>query len=214
MADEIKPTETTEETQTTETTEEQAAEFSNSDVKNHPLFQKLTGELAALQRADFERKEAAAQAEKQALLEKAKSEERYEDALRIQQETAAAEVEALKQTALAAEMKAALLAQGAKASQGFFKVAMAEYNAETHGDVETYAESLKANEEYSVFFADQSRQALAAPGKLSAPGNSAVLTREQLRALEQSDEPEKRLQAINYKQAYFERHGSFKGLLD
>ena len=187
---------------------------SNTDVKNHPLFQKLTSELSALQKADTDRKAAATAAEKAAALEKATSEERYADALKLQQETAQVELDTLKATTLRAEMKAALLAQGSKSSDGFFKVALAEYDAETHGTVDAYAEALKTDENYALFFADDSRQPLTAPQKLSAPGGVVTLSKEQLLALSNSDDAEKRMQAINYKEAYYNLHGSFRGLLD
>lgn len=206
---------TTEGTVVPETTEPaETPQYSNADVKNHPLFKKLTGQLAELQKADFDRKEAQKAAEKNALLEKAKAEERYEDALKLQQEEHAAALAAYEAKITQAELRASLVASGAKATDGLLKVVAAEYDAEKHGTVDEYVDSLKASEDYAVFFKTSDRVPVPPPGKLPTTGIGVTLNKETIRAYESSDDPEKRKQARAYKREYYDKHGSFRGLLD
>jgi hypothetical protein len=197
--------ETTETTTTEETTEPSL----NSQAKDLPWVKELQKKAAKLQRLEEELetgKLRAGEAAKAAEIKKAEDEKRYEDALKLKDEEAASKIAALEKKALKAELSTALLGKGAKNSDGFFKVALAEYDSEKHESIEAYADSLK--ETYAEFFTD-GRTPLTPPGRPPATIGSGTLTNEQIRALKTSDKREDRAKAVTYLEDYYDKNGKF-----
>jgi hypothetical protein len=170
-------------------------------------LQQDSARLKALE-ADVAAKESsAAEAARLEQIKLAEGEKRYEDAMKLKDAEAQTKIDALEKKVLKAELSTALLGKGSKNSDGFFKVAMAEYDSTKHASIDAYAESLKTNETYAGFFGE-SQAPPTPPGKLPATGGTGTLTNEQIKALKKSDKQEERSKAIRYLEDWWDKNGS------
>ena len=181
-------------------------DLSNADVKSNPLFLKVTKELAELRRAEEERAAAQDREQRDAALKLAQEEKRYEDALKLHREDADRELSELRNKALFAEIKATLLSKGAKASDGFYKVAMAEYDPEKHTSLDALADYLKTSEMYSQFFVSNQRAPLVPPS--GQPVSSAMNANwDEVKTWETSNDKTLRAKARTLLREYREQNG-------
>lgn len=198
------------------TDDDQNQPLSNADLKAHPWVQELikrANRANELEQAEKARADAEIEAKQQAEIEKAKAEERFEDALRLEREKAEASIREARDQALRAQMRASIAENGGRITDGLISVAMAEYDSEKHGTIDTFVETLKSNESYAGFFGKIEQPKPSPPGKLPVSGVVSALTRDQIRQMEQSGDPQQRAQAIEYKKQWYDKHGSFDGLL-
>jgi hypothetical protein len=169
------------------------------------------GRLKKLEAAEAERKDADAKAKREAEVEKAKSEERYEDALALQKTEFEAQIATQNAQLQEAQLKSELASKGF--SERGIALISSEYNAEAHGTIADYAAAAAANEGNAIFLNTAAAEGKPAPPtKVPTGGTPTSMTGAQLEALENSSKPEERMQAITYKEAWYEKHGSFDGM--
>lgn len=188
--------------------------LSNAEIKNHPLFLKLAEQLAGYQKAEQDRATAEADAKRQKEIEDARKASDFEKALKLEQEQAAAKVRAAEQRALQAELRSTLIGKGVTPSEGFFKVALAEYDPAKHADLNTFAESLKANEQYAPFFkpADPGRKPVQEPAGTPVNSGAAVWDSAMIAKVknwEQNGTPKEQLEAAKLLGEYRKTHGKY-----
>lgn len=189
-----------------------SAELPNAAVKSHPLFQKLAQETAALRKAEADRQaadEAArAEAERKALEERGNYDEaiqqRDAEIARIKAEHAA-EVQSLR---LSSE-----LARAGFDNDTFIKGAIVGYDAETHGEISEYVQTLAADENNAPFLATigtgpTNEPTPRAPGKPPVNGGDKT-DWNAVAAMEKSDDPQKRREARELLRRYRETHGKY-----
>jgi hypothetical protein len=183
-------------------------EQTNADLKSAPWVQEMAAELKALRAEKAEQERKKLEADKQTEIDLATKEQDYNRALQLQTEQSEAKVKAAESKALFAEIKTALVSKGAKpTADGLFKVAMAEYNPEKHKTVEAFAEQLKINDAYAVFFLDASRQVIPAP--IGAPVNPMSVDWAQVKAWETGTDKEKQKEARRLIGEYRNAHGKY-----
>ena len=187
MSEETKP-------EVTEIQEPQEPELSNSDVKKHPLFQKLTEQLGQFQREAAERAAAEEKAAREHEMKKAEEEQRWQDALRMREqeleETKAKYEKDMRDRDLAFE-----LSRAGFNNDVFIKGAMASYNPDA-GSIGEYVQNLANDEANKVFLGNQQAPRANPPSTPSVTGGS--FTTEQLRAMRDSDDPEVRAKRRAY----------------
>jgi hypothetical protein len=187
----VEPTEPTE-----PTTPAEPAQPSNSDIKGSELFQKVTGELAALKAEKAEREQAEADAKTKAEQEALTAKGDFETALKMEREKMATMEKTHKRELLQRDLTSELLKAGFQ-NDTFISGAVGGYNAEA-GDVATYVQSLADNESNKVFLnsVQPQRERLPETGQLNNSGTAITL--EQARQMKNSDNPEQRLQAAQF----------------
>lgn len=190
-------------------------ELSNAAWKGHPLTQKLTQQIADLQRKEADRQAAKEAEERQKEIEEAKAKDDFEKASKLQADEADRKVRAAELRAQTAEIKSALLSRGANATNGLVKVALAEWDPEKHATVEALIDDLAENSDYAPFFAAEEppkRQPLEPPGKTPTNGGSMQWSKaqiEQVRGMELSNDRAERKKARKLLHDYYEAHGSY-----
>ena len=196
---------------TADTTEAEATpQISNAEIKAHPLFSKLTSELAELRRADAERKAAEEQAKKEAELKKAEAEGRYQDALKQRE----SELEALRAAHSKELLDRDLTTEMLKAGFGneiFLRGAVSAYDADKW-TVSEYVASLAGDDANKAFLASSGgagRASLPEPGKPPVNGSKQHISAEQLKAMEASSSLEERQKAREDLRAYRLEHGKY-----
>ncbi|MCP4548677.1 MAG: hypothetical protein GY835_19645 [bacterium] len=189
----------------------------NAQAKELKWVKEGFAELAALRQektdretADAAQKDADEKAKREAAIEKAKEEKQFEEAARLQKEASDKEIADLKTAASKSELRAELSAEGFAGR--FTDFLASSYDAETHGTIAEYAKAAAADEGNRQFLATGPAPKPAPPGKPSVSGASATLTKAQLDDLMSSGDSEKRLQAIAYKKALYDKDGNFDGL--
>ncbi|MCP4604499.1 MAG: hypothetical protein GY847_28920 [Proteobacteria bacterium] len=176
----------------------------NSQAKDLSWVKELRAENAAFKREADER----ATAEKQAAIDKAKEKDDFAEVLRLQQDESAKKIGSLERENVKLNVMAAIAAKGAMVTDGLVNVAVAEYQAGDFDSFETFADSLSSNENYAGFFgADTKRVIPNPPGK--APITPGTPRLEDVKAWENSDDPEKQLAAADFNESYFKAHGRF-----
>ena len=187
-----------------EPAEPAANELTNNDVKNHPLFKKLTSQLAELQNAQNEKLEAEKKAAAEAEIKALEAKGEFEQALKIKTE----EIERIKSEHAAQILERDLKTQLFKAgftNDIFVNGAVMSYDKETPMD--EYVQALTENEANKPFLAAQTREPLKPPGKPTVGGGASPLTASQVKELQASDSQEDRQKARNYLHNYFIEHG-------
>jgi len=189
--------------------------ISNADAKALPWVQELAKEAKELRQWKAEQLAEKEKAEENAKVEAAKAKGDFDAALaeiKAASEKRIAETEAkaseAHKKALAAEIKAALLATGANVTPGFVKVALAEYDPEKHESAEALAEALSKDSSYAGFYVDGERKPKIPPVKTPTNNGTGALTNDQIRVLKASDKREDRAKATKYLADYFDEHGS------
>ena len=208
-----------EETETAEEEEtEESSAISNSEAKQLPWVVQMGQDNKAL-RSELEAiKAAQKEARQKTEIAKALGEEQYQDALKIQQEKAQSEIDAAKSEAESAkaealkhQMKSAILSVDGIATDGFVKVAMAEYNPETHDSIDNYVLSLKESTDYGQFFtmgkSGVAKRLDGTQGVTVTKGNGTY-NRAQLDAMLKSGDSEQMQKAADYNKKHYIEHGS------
>lgn len=152
IEDTPKPVVVTPETEATPEPASSEPGLSNSDVKSHPLFKKLTSQLSEMN-SKFEQRETAEKAEKTAA-EQAKllEEKNFTELLTVKENEFKAKLAELEQANAEKEklitkkdLTIALTGKGFQ-NETFLDGAVARYNAEKHGDFTAYADALASDE--------------------------------------------------------------------
>lgn len=187
--------EKTEET-TQETTEEtEQPTISNSDVKNHELFLKVTEELSQLRREKQEQAEAKEKAEREAAVKKAEEEQNWK-ALVEMREKELDQVKAQHNQQLLTMSLRAELARAGFNNDVFLRGAIAAYDGDAD-DVSDYVASLVADEGNKPFMA--SAQTPSAPTAPSTPTvTGGIVNKAKVVAMEKSSDPAERAKAREY----------------
>jgi hypothetical protein len=191
----------------------QAQELSNSDVRGHALFQKLTSEVAEM-RAEIKKRDDAEQAAKTAAEEaKLLEEKNFTELLASKEEGYKKELASLKQQIgdkekliTERDLKIALTGKGFQ-NETFLNGAIAGYDSETHGDFAKYAETLAADEMNAAFL-NQIQRGPKVPD-VHAPNTPTIkLTPAELQAQLKSDDPKKRAEARKVAQSNWKETGA------
>lgn len=126
----------------------------NSDIKNHPLFLKVTGELASLKTKIEDRKtadeEAATKADQAKLLE----EKNFKDLLASKETEYTTKLAALEKSNTEKDLMIELTAKGFS-NKVFLNGAIASYDKEAHGDFSKYADTLSSDAVNAQFLSAQ-----------------------------------------------------------
>lgn len=194
-------------------------EPSNAIVKSSKLFQKLAGQVAALEQEKRERVEADTEAKATAEEEKLKAEGRFEEALakrderiKAMEDEHAADLRSRDAELRNRDIATALYAANFR-NKAFIKTYTGEYNAEEHGTPEEYAKALADDEEFKPFLSTFSGDGSPPPppkppGKIGSTG-ATKLTSAQLTAMEKSADPKVQKQARDYLHRYYQEHREF-----
>lgn len=194
-----------EEKENVETVAGDEQKSARQQFKSEQWFKDLTSEVSSLRAWKKAREESDSEAEKAAELEKAKAAADFDKALLLKDQ----EVSEAKERALKAEVKAALVTSGARITDAFVKVAMAEYDGSKYESIEGFAEALKEREDYAPFFtAHDKRPIHPGPGKTPISGQQTI-SNDQLIAWKKSGDREERQKATKYLTEYFDAHGNF-----
>lgn len=184
----------------------QDRELSNRDVKNDPLFLKLTSELAEFKRADDERKEVAEKAARDAEFEKAKSAEKFEDALKLKEAEFESERTKHYSEIQQRDLATALMVKGFDVRS--VKLLTSEYDAENSGTPDEYATACFEDESNARFLQKSDPNVPNPPPKVTG-GSGGLLDIPTLKAYEHSDDPEKRKIARANLKAYRKKTGKY-----
>lgn len=176
-------------------TEEEKPAISNSDVKNHELFVKLTKQLADYQRKEKAEKENAEKAARDAELKKAEEEQNWKKLIEMrEQELEQTKAQHAKEL-LDMQLKAAISADFN--NPVFVKGAMASFDGDMDS-ISEYVESLKADPINAGFL----KSAMSAPNAPNPPSTPTVtggkLSEAKLVAMEKSSNPAERAKAREY----------------
>lgn len=194
-----------EEQQTVEHTESQ--DFSNSEWKAHPLTQKLTSELSQLRAAQAEIAEREKKAAREAEIKKATEKEQFSEAIKMYEKQIDEMQSQYKKDLLHRDLGFELAKAGFQ-NDKFIKGAIADFDSEKFETPSAYVEALLSDETNKPFLAN----AQAVPGIPGAPGKPTVsgagpMTRDKIRAMQNSDDPKDRAAVRKYLTDYFEKHG-------
>lgn len=178
---------------TPKSNEEPKRELTNADVKSDPLFKKVTGELAELKSQIAAEKAEQTKAQEASEMERLKEAGKYEEAIKLNADRLERMEAQHKADLLKRDLTTELIKAGAK-NDMFLKGVIADYDGET--DIAEYVQSLTSSDDHKLFFGslEQSRQTQPAP-KGVAPNGNADLTWQQVKAMEQSDDPKQRAKA-------------------
>lgn len=139
-----------------ESTEKATPEASNRDVKDSPLFQKLTAELSSFKQREAERQEADKSAQSKAEQEKLEAAGRYEEALALKQK----EFENLQakhqKEVLKRDLKTELIQKGFN-NEIFMKGAMAAFEGDSDS-VADYVNELASADSNKMFLTDSNKR--------------------------------------------------------
>lgn len=190
---------------TPEINEEPKRELTNADVKSDPLFKKVTGELAELKSQIAAEKAEQTKAQEAAEMERLKESGKYEEAIKLHADRLERMESQHKADLLKRDLTIELVNAEAK-NKVFLQGAIAAYDGET--DIAEYVQSLKNSDENKPFFGgmEQSRQTQPAP-KGVAPSGNADLTWQQVKAMEQSDDPKQRAKASDIILNHLKKNG-------
>lgn len=213
MTEEVKTENQATEESTHASTPEPTSLTSNADVKEHPLFKKMTAQLAQFQQAEKDRASRDAQAQKEAEIKALEAKGEYEAALTQQKSEMERLVAQHEREILHRDLQSELFKQGFN-NDLFVKGAITGYDAETHGDINAYVEALANDEANKGFLSTGTGRQVhdaAGLGRPAASG-SMPLTGKRLLEYKNSPDPEKRAQYRKVAGEYFDKHGTLDGL--
>lgn len=173
----------------------QPDDLSNSAIKNSPLFQKVTSQLAALQNEKNEREQkeadAASKAEQDALIAKGD----FEKALSLRDETIKAMETRHAADIMQRDLKAELYNAGFK-NETFVKGAIGSYDGAADG-IGDFVSQLAGDESNAMFLggAAPKREVLGGTSNISISGGAMSLEKLRQLATDKSSTPEKRSEA-------------------
>ncbi len=177
--------------------------LSDADIKANPWVAGLRDEVTELRKFKAERDNADAEAAQKAEVEKGN----FEKALQMEKD----KVTAAQADALAANIKASLVQEGAQVTTAFVKIAVAEFDAEKFGkDFDAFAKSIKENEAYAPFFSaedESGKKKPNAPGKPGKGSKAGSLTNDEILALTNSSDPKDRAKGLKYLEDFHDQHG-------
>jgi len=188
--------------------------MSNPDVKTHPLFLKMTSQVAELNKKIEERdaadKESKTKADQSKLLE----EKNFTELLASKESEFKAKLTTLEQQLTEKDqqitkkdLKIALTGKGF-ANETFLNGAVAGYDLETHGDFAKYAETLAADEANAAFLNSMQTPRKGRPNANVPNPPTVTLTPAELNAQLKSDDPKKRAEARKIAMTNWETKGS------
>ncbi|GEM_PF-7018717 len=191
----------------------EGSDVDNAAIKKHPVFVKVTEELAALRREREERlaaetkaQEERAKAERQKAIEDAEKAKDFEKAQALREAEHEAEKADYEEKLRNTQLKFELSLKGF--SERGIKLLSTEYT-EDKGPIEDYAKACLENEDNKVFLKTApSREIPEAPLKVSVSGDPGMSI-EKCKAYEKSADPEKRKQAREFLKAYRLEHGKY-----
>lgn len=197
-----------------ETTENQEI-VSNSELKSHPVFQKLTSRLAAFERAEQERRQqeesaaaAAAREQEEAQMKALEEENRFKEIIALKDKTLES-VHAEHQRELNHLMlKNELMRAGFK-NDYFLDGAIGRFKG-TKEDIPSYLETVLSDEGNKAYLAAQNPEQSHVPPSTPGVANAnAIVPVETLKAWEQSDDRDLRNKARIELRKYREKHGGY-----
>ena len=178
---------------------------SNADIKASDLFQKVTGELAELQREKAERKAAEADAASKAETERLEKEGNWKEAKAKYEADALAKDERHAKELLSRDLKSDLHLANFKNAK-FVKGAIADYDPKTSGTVAEYVASLVADTENAPFMkgaTDANGNKIDPPPKVNVSGSQNA-NWDQVKADANGTDRTKRIEARKLVTAYRE----------
>lgn len=189
-----------------DTDKKETPALSNSDVKKHPLFLKVTEQLAALTAAEEKRKQDEAAAKTEAERKKLEGKAQYEEALANQEKEFKAKLAELEKGILEKDLTNELLRAGFKNSV-FNDGAIHGYTAEK-GTVSEYVKALSEAEENKIFL-DTGKGAGPKRKDVGTPtSNTKQMTPAELTAALKDPDPKVRAQARQQARENWKKTGS------
>ncbi len=179
--------------------------ISNADVKAHPLFKKLTDDLAERNKADADRKAADEAAQADAEQKRLKDEGKFEEAIKLEKDGREADARAHALELQVRDLELAITKTGFT-NDTFIRGAVAGFDPDK-GTIEDYAKHLAENEVNKAFLGE-----ITDPGKPTPPGKppggkQGALNARQIKALKNSSDPAERRRGIKILEDYFDAHG-------
>lgn len=184
---------------------QQQPQISNQDVKNHPLFQKLTNQLGELQRADEERKQSEVESAKQEKIKKAEAEGNFKKAAELHQQQLA-DLENKHKTELTKRDLTLELTKLGATNKIFINGAIAGYDYET--PIDEYIAALSSDESNQGIFGGDKKPPKP-PGKTPVSGFGKNPTMAELKKIGDNPKstPEQKQQARDYMRDFWNKHG-------
>ena len=183
---------------------------SNNEWKNDARTQRITKQLADLQRKDEERKAAAEKARRDADLKRAEDEGRYKDALAQVEK----EKESLaKQHAREIEkrdLENKLLGNKFE-DRHFIDSVMSKYDSKEHGTIDEYVKELASNEanhKYMLQSDGKPTGPVIPPGKLPTGGSMKGVNPAEIKAMQRSNDPKQRAEARRFLKEYADKNNN------
>ena len=198
----------------TQTNEDQNT-VSNADVKGSSLFKQLASELAESRKERDELKAKTEDIARQAEIDAAKRRDDFEAASKLELDAQIKKLneqksraDAAEARALKMELKSALVTKGAKATEGFISVAMAEYSTGEFESVDSFVEQLSGNDDYKGFFGG-GKLHFEKPQLTASPDGSQSVSVEKINQMRNSNDPKLQAEAAQYLDNYYRANGKF-----
>jgi hypothetical protein len=174
----------------------------NSEVKNHPLFAKLTADLAEKERRLQIIEDEKKRAEQEAEIKKAESEADYKKALELRDQQLKAEKEKYEKEIQSRDIQTELIKLGFKNSK-FLRGCVADYDGKT--PIGDYVKLLA--EENKDLLDSVVRTVIPAPNTPNAQGTNNTYSLDQLKEMEKSKDPKQRQIVYDYIYEFSKSHG-------
>lgn len=171
----------------------------------------LRAKTAAYERADAEREEAKTKAERDATEKKLADEGKWDEAKKLHTDELAKRDATYAKKLLDLELKTELVGVGFK-SKKWLKGAVDDYDAETHGTPEAYAETLSKDESEAAYLstAENGRTVHKGPAPAVVAGSEGEqVSVDMMLKLEKSDKREDRIKGRELLRKYREIHGNY-----
>ena len=185
--------------------------FSNADWKAHPLTNKLTAELNQYREREQKRIAEQEKAQKEAEIKNLADKERFDEAVKLY-ENRVAEMETAHKAELLKRDLGFELAKAGFNNDTFIKGAISSFDSEKFETPTAYVDALKSDENNKMFLSAFSKSLPPEPGKPGLSGN-APLSKEKIRAMQQSSNKEDRDKVRQYLKDYFARNNKLPDVL-
>lgn len=182
--------------------------ISNADLKAHPVFQKLTSQVAAYERAEQERREEAAKAAQEAEIKALEDQKRYDEVIKLKDQEIQATVEKFQNELLTLNLKNELVKAGFH-NDHFVKGVVSDFQG-TQEEIDSYVQSVLNDEKNKPFLASsQNQQSYVPPSTPGVASMNDTVPIETLKAWENSSDREERIKARAYLSKYRQANGKY-----